>query len=226
LSPEPSLRERLRLLVIADAGIGGSSLVEKIRAALDAGAPAVQLRAKMLAGREMVELGRALREETRARDALLFVNDRVDVALIVGADGVHVGDEDLPIHAVRTITPSGFLVGRSVDNAAEAIAAEVQGADYVGLGPVFTTATKPGLPVALGTAGIRPVADAVDIPIISIGGITPDNAEEATAQGAAGVAVIGSVLSAADPGEAARRLLRAVDDGRRRAERRTAVRRD
>jgi len=220
------LRERLKLLVVADAGVGGPALLEKIRAALDAGAPAVQLRAKTLPGREMVELGHALRRETRARNVLLFVNDRVDVALIVGADGVHVGDDDLPIHAVRAITRPGFLVGRSVDNAAEAISAEAQGADYVGLGPVFATATKPGLPAPLGTAGIRSVADAVQIPVVSIGGITPENAADTTAQGAAGVAVIGGVLHAADPGEAARLLLRSVDEGCARAERGGAVRHD
>jgi thiamine-phosphate pyrophosphorylase len=224
LSPESFSRERLRLLVIADAAIGGPSLVEKIRAALHAGAPAVQLRGKTLNGREMVALGRVLRVETAARDALLFLNDRVDVALVVGADGVHVGDDDLPIEAVRAITPPGFLVGRSVDSASEAIAAEQAGADYVGLGPIFATVSKPGLPAPLGTEGIRPVADSVEIPIVAIGGLSPDNAAEAVACGACGVSVIGSILQAQDPGEATRRLLQAVDDGRTRSARGASVR--
>ena len=110
------LAARLSLVVITDAECAaGRGLVQVVRAALRGGAPAVQVRAKTETARETVELSRSLREETRAAGALLFVNDRVDVALAAGADGAHLGDDDLPLAAARSIVPPGFLLGRSVD---------------------------------------------------------------------------------------------------------------
>jgi thiamine-phosphate pyrophosphorylase len=206
------LRDRLSLVVVADPAAvpAGRSLTEIVRATLQAGAPAVQLRAKDLTARETVELAHALLDATRSFDALLFVNDRVDIALAVGADGAHVGSDDLPVPAARSIAPPGFLLGRSVDTAEEARVATGEGADYVGVGAVYTTMSKLGLGDPVGPGRIAAVAAATDIPVVGIGGIDADNAAAVVEAGAAGVAVIRSVMAAADPGAAVRAILASV----------------
>jgi thiamine-phosphate pyrophosphorylase len=212
--PPQTLVERLALVVITDPECGGRDLVEVVRSALRGGARAVQLRAKGAATREMVELGNRLKAETAAAGALLFVNDRVDVALVIGADGAHLGDDDLPLEAARSITPPGFLLGRSVDTAEQARAAQRQGADYVGAGPVHATPSKLDAAPAVGVEGIREICAATSLPLVAIGGVDAENAEAIAAAGAAGIAVIRAVMQAAEPEEAARRLVSAVRRGR------------
>lgn len=202
------LARRLRLLVIADAdAAAGPSLVEIVRATLDAGAPAVQLRAKNVTTRAMTELALLLREETWAAGALFFVNDRVDVALAAGADGAHLGDDDLPLAHARRITPPGFLLGRSAESVPAAIQAQQEGADYLGVGSVYLTASKTDAGSPIGMSRLAEVIEAVSIPVVGIGGINASNAAAAFSAGAAGVAVIRAVLDAADPGAATRALL-------------------
>jgi thiamine-phosphate pyrophosphorylase len=202
------LASRLSLIVITDAGCtGGRDLVEVVRAALQGGAPAVQVRAKTESARETVELARVLREKTRAAGALLFVNDRVDVALAAGADGAHLGDDDLPLPAARAVVPAGFLLGRSADTVEQAVLAREEGADYVGVGPVYATATKADAGSPVGLSRIAAVSAAVGIPVVGIGGIDVSNAAEVVRAGAAGVAVIRAVMAAADPSDAVRRFL-------------------
>ena len=122
------LVQRLALVVITDAECGaGRELADVVRAAVQGGARTIQLRAKAEPTRWMVELGRRLKGEVEGTGTLLFVNDRVDVALVIGADGVHLGDDDLPVPAARSITPPGFLIGRSVDTPEEARVAEREG---------------------------------------------------------------------------------------------------
>lgn len=201
--------------MVTDARCGeGRGVVEVVRAALQGGAPAVQLRAKTEPARETVELARRLREETRAAGALLFVNDRVDVALIAGADGAHVGDEDVPVPAARRIVPPGFLLGRSVETPEQAAAARREGADYVGVGPVYETASKDDAGFPVGLARVRVVAGAAGIPAVGIGGIDAENASDVVRAGAAGVAVIRAVMQAPDPAEATRELLRRIRSAR------------
>jgi thiamine-phosphate pyrophosphorylase len=212
----PGLVPRLRLMVITDAGCtGGRGLAEVVRAALRGGAPAVQVRAKTEAARETVELARALREETRAVGALLFVNDRVDVALAAGADGAHLGDDDLPLPAARAIVPPGFLLGRSADTPEQAVRARSEGADYVGVGPVYPTATKADAGEPIGLRRISEVSAVAGIPVVGIGGIGAESAAEVVRAGAAGVAVIRAVMAAADPEDVVRRFLRDVEAGLR-----------
>lgn len=202
------LSHRLRLIVIADTGIvEPERLLDVVQRVLAAGTPAIQLRAKAAGGGAQIELARALREATRQAGALFFVNDRVDVALAVGADGAHLGDDDLPIAGARAIVPPGFLLGRSVDTPAEALAAVREGADYLGAGPVFPTTSKADAGAVLGPAGIREIAAATVLPTVAIGGIEPGNVDQVFATGAAGVAVIRGVLQAPDPAGAARTLL-------------------
>jgi len=210
MRPEP-LGERLALIVIADPeAVGERDLVDVVRATLQVGAPAVQLRAKRMAARETVALGRALAVETRRAGALLFVNDRIDIALVIEADGAHLGDDDLPLTAARSIVRPEFILGRSVDTVEDARAADAEGADYLGLGPVYATASKPGLPDPIGPEGVRLVVAATRLPVVGIGGIEANNVGDVIAAGAAGVAAIRSVVAASEPARAAAEILSAV----------------
>ncbi len=219
MSSRSSLAERLSLIVITDEALAGQrGVVEVVLAALRGGAPAIQLRAKAASAREMVELSRTLLHEIRAAGALLFVNDRVDVALAAGADGAHLGDDDLPLPAARRIVPAGFILGRSADTPEQAAKAEREGADYVGVGPVNATDSKPDAGTPIGIGGVAAVAAVVSIPVLAIGGIDLYAAAALRNAGAAGIAVIRAVMQAADPEEEVRRLLvemRAAGEERR-----------
>jgi thiamine-phosphate pyrophosphorylase len=206
-----SLASRLALIVVTDPGVpAGLTLVEAVRAALRGGAPAIQLRAKDAPARAAAQLARELLAETRAAGALLFINDRVDIALAAGADGAHLGDEDLPLAAARRIVPPGFLLGMSADSVQLAREAERDGADYLGVGPVYGTASKADAGAPIGTARIAEVAAAVRIPSVGIGGIHAANAAPVVQAGAAGVAVISAVMHALDPEAATRAVIRSI----------------
>lgn len=203
-----ALRERLRLIVVTDPDCGaGRGVADVVRAALRGGAPAIQLRMKDASAREMAAVARSLLAATRAAGALLFINDRVDVALAVGADGAHVGQDDLPMAAARAIAPPGFLLGVSAETVALALQARADGADYVGVGPVYATGSKADAGDAVGTGRVAEVASAVRIPVVGIGGIAAGNAATVMRAGASGVAVISAVMRAADPEAAVRALL-------------------
>jgi thiamine-phosphate pyrophosphorylase len=173
----------------------------------------VQIRAKGGDTGDVLELALALRVETTNAGALLFVNDRVDVALASDADGAHVGDDDIPLDAARRIAPQGFLLGRSVNTADEAVIAMRQGADYLGVGPIFSTPSKADAGDAIGADGIAMVRSVTSLPIVAIGGLDLDNSAEIAAAGADGVAVIRAVMQAGDPEDATRRLLSVIEDG-------------
>lgn len=205
----PELARRLRLIVITDAKLASPRTIEEVaEEALRAGAPALQLRDKEASARELLDRARRLRALTREHGALLFVNDRLDVALAAGADGVHVGPHDLPVAAVRAAVPPAFLVGHSTDVPEVARTAVGDGADYIGCGAVFGTTTKEDAGGVIGVEGLARVARAVDVPVVGIGGVTPEGARAIARDGsAAGVAVIGAVMGAADPAAAVRELL-------------------
>ncbi len=177
-------------------------------AALAAGAPAVQLRAKHASARELMELGRAMLPAARARGALLFVNDRLDVALALGADGVHLGADDLPVAAARRASPPEFLVGASADDPDVARRLVDEGASYIGCGTVYATTTKPDAGEVIGLDGLDRVARAVAVPVVGIGGVTAERSVEVAAvTRASGVAVVGTVMKADDVGAVVRTLL-------------------
>lgn len=200
----------LRVLVLTDRGLAEPrSVVEVVRQALEGGARAVQLRNKGDNARELLAVGGALRELTRKAGALLFVNDRLDVALALEADGVHLGPHDLPVASVRRHAPEGFLIGRSADDPDVARQAVDDGADYIGCGTVYATTTKPDAGDVIGTEGLLAVVEAVRVPVVGIGGITPERAAEVARTGAAGIAVVGAVMGAPDPAAAVRTFLRA-----------------
>jgi thiamine-phosphate pyrophosphorylase len=202
------LAERLRLIAITDDRDAPERILATARAAVEAGAPAIQLRLKEATARAAFDLATGLLGITRPTGALLFVNDRLDVALAAGADGVHLGDDDLPLRAARAVAPADFLIGRSVDDPAEAAEAARAGADYVGFGPIYATMTKAGLPPAQGIEAIAEVRDAAGgIPVVAIGGITAGNVRPLIAASAAGIAAISAISRAPDPGGAVRALL-------------------
>ena len=185
------------------------SVVEVVEAALGAGAPAIQLRNKGESARALHEVGLVVRELTRRSGALFFVNDRLDVALSLGADGVHLGHDDIPVRAARAVVPEGFLIGYSTDDPAEATRAVGEGADYIGCGTVYRTSTKADAGAAIGAGGLARVAHAVAAPVVGIGGIDEHRVGEVAASGAAGVAVVGAVMRANDVGATVGRLLAA-----------------
>jgi thiamine-phosphate diphosphorylase len=201
-----SLADRLRLMVLTDAALlAGRDPVAACRAAVAGGATAIQVRWKRGAPVQIAELTRAL---VAALAVPVLVNDRVDVALAAGAAGAHLGQDDVPLAAVRPHLPPGFLLGRSVGSAEEAAEAARSAADYWSIGPVYATGTKSDAGTALGPDGFARLAALAPagMPVIGIGGITPDNAGAVTRAGAGGVAVIGAVWSARDPTAAARAL--------------------
>lgn len=205
-----NLREALALIVITDRTLAKPRSVESVvESALQGGARAVQLRDKQASARDLLAKALRLREMTRKMGALLFINDRFDVALASGADGVHLGPDDLPLSAVRQASPPGFLIGVSTDEPLVAQALEAEGADYIGCGAVFPTETKKDAGEVIGIEGLARVVDAVRIPVVGIGGVTEDGAREITrGTRAAGVAVIGAVMGADDPERATHLLLR------------------
>ncbi len=212
--PAPNdLARRLRLIVITDRALAGSrNVADIVGAALRAGAPAVQLREKSLPPRETLRLARRLRADTEAAGSLFFVNDNVDLALAVGADGVHLGPGDLPVAAARRITPPDFLIGYSADDVAVARAAVADGANYIGCGTVFPTRTKPDAGTTIGLDGLAAVVRGAGAPVVGIGGITAQRARHAFGTGAVGCAVVSAVMAHPDPARAAEELLRAASE--------------
>ncbi len=208
------LAGRLRLIVIADRGAAAPrSLVDVVDAALAAGAPAVQLRDKAASARQLHETGLTLLPRVRKAGSLFFVNDRADVALALGADGVHVGPADVPVARLRTAVPDDFLIGTSTDDPIRARELVEDGADYIGCGAVYATATKPDAGEVIGLDGLDRVASSVSVPVVGIGGITPDRAAAVARTAAVGVAVISDVMAAPDVEEAVRGLLAPWGDG-------------
>ncbi|MCH7812042.1 MAG: thiamine phosphate synthase [Chloroflexi bacterium] len=198
------------MLITDRTRLRGRPLEEVASQAVDGGANVVQLREKDLAGGELYELAITLRAVLRGR-ALFVVNDRADIALAAGADGVHLPERSIPIRAAREFVGESCLIGRSVHSVEAAVRAEQEGADYIVAGTVFATASKAGR-TAAGTGLVREVADAVRVPVVAVGGITEGNIAEVVAAGASGVAVIGAIMDASDPCEAAALLRGRLDE--------------
>ncbi|MBN1165702.1 MAG: thiamine phosphate synthase [Methanospirillaceae archaeon] len=187
------------LYVVTDEPLsGGRSHVEIADCALQGGADVIQLRDKQRSSRYITESAIAIRELTKKAGKLFIVNDRLDIALIAGADGVHLGQEDIPLLLARRITPRGFIIGISVGSLEEALIAFREGADYIALSPVFQTGSKSDAGPGHGLEMFSLIRSLVQIPLIAIGGINRDNVEEVLAAGADGVAVISAIVSCPD----------------------------
>ena len=209
------LADRLRLTVITDEVLARPrALSDVVREALAAGAPTIQLRLKGATARELLEAAHTLIPIVRSAGALLIVNDRLDVALAAGADGVHLGPDDPPVMDARAVAADtlsavadSFIVGYSANGTDEATRAEAEGADYLGVGAVYATANKSDAGEVIGLEGLRRVVKAVSIPVVAIGGITPERARAVAETGACGCAAIGAVMGSPEPAEAVRALL-------------------
>lgn len=204
------------LYVVTDRPLArGRPLEEVVRAAIAGGATVIQLREKEIDTRRFIELGRRLLAITREAGLPLIINDRVDVALAVDADGVHVGQEDMPAAIARRLLGPDKLLGVTVSNVEEAHQAQIDGADYLGTNAVFATPTKTDTGPPMGLEGLRQIAEAIPLPIVGIGGVNANNAADVIRAGAAGVAVVSAVVAAEDVEAAARRLRAVVDAARR-----------
>lgn len=184
--------------------------VELAGMALEGGARMVQLRRKNASGRELFEWSIRIQELCRRYDAVFIVNDRVDIACAMQADGVHLGQQDLPVASARSILGPDALIGVSVSGIDEARQAVADGAGYIGLGHIFPTYSKDKSSPPLGTGIIRAVRRAVSLPVVAIGGIDPDNVSRVMEAGASGIAVISAVSGAENPSLATRELVRRI----------------
>ncbi len=207
------LSRKLFLTVLLDpASTPGGLVLEQAAKAIRGGATAIQLRSKEASARDLAAVGKALGALCRSLDVLFIVNDRLDVALACGSDGVHLGQADLPIEAAREIAPRGFVIGASAHDPEEAREAERLGADYLGVGAIFPTSTK-GNARFIGIGGFRAVLGATTLPCVGIGGITAKTALEVLRCGACGVAVHSAVARAQEAEAAAREFRIAMERG-------------
>jgi len=196
----------LRLVAITDdAEDRRGTLVDRMVAAVRGGATSVQVRLKSAPPRDVVEITRAIMMRTSVP---VIVNDRADIALAAGAAGVHVGEADLPVAAIRRFAPENFIIGASLGSDTEL--ANAKGADYVGIGPVFGSDSKSDAGGAIGVDGFERLAKLVELPAVAVGGITADRALQITVHGATGVAVINAIFKADDPERAAREIADAI----------------
>lgn len=195
------------LYLVTDRGLSlGRSNLEIIKAAVAGGVTVVQLREKEATTREFYEEGLKIRDFLRVRKIPLIINDRLDIALALDADGVHLGQDDMAVTIARKILGDEKIIGASVFTSAEAREAEAAGADYLGLSPIFITSTKPELTAQIGIEGVPPIRRTVGIPLVGIGSMNAGNAFQAVSSGLDGVAVVSAICSHHDPEEAARAI--------------------
>ncbi len=204
-----------RLYLVTDNNsLAGKDLLLSIEEALRAGVTLLQLREKNIGSKDYFELALEVKKLCDKYGVPLIINDRVDIALAVKAAGVHIGQEDLPLPVVRELLGDDAIIGVTAHNVEEALLAEKQGADYLGVGCVFHTATKLDT-VLIGLDGLRKICGSVNIPIAAIGGIYPVNAREPLRAGASGVAVARGILGEEDVAGATKLFLFSLQDGDR-----------
>lgn len=200
-----------RLCFIADSeAAAGKDLLRLIEQAAGGGATLVQLRGKAWTDRDFLALAARAGELLRPRRIPLIINDRADIARAAAADGVHLGQTDLPVAAARKILGRRPLIGVSAGTVREAREAETAGGDYLGVGPIFSTPSKDDAGASLGLAGLRRIRREVRLPILAIGGIDAGNASAVVRAGADGVAVISAITGSRDPGQAATKIIESI----------------
>jgi thiamine-phosphate pyrophosphorylase len=194
-----------KLYTITDRRLSGLSHAEQVARLCEGGARLVQLREKRLSPREFYQEAEEALRIARARGAKLIINDRADIALALGADGVHLGQDDMPPEAARALLGEGAVIGFSTHNVEQAIAAARLPVDYIAIGPVFATTSKENPDPQVGLEGLRRVREVAGrVPLVAIGGITRDNAHTVLASGADSVGVISALLDPEDPSEITR----------------------
>ena len=192
------------LYLVTDRDLScGRSTVEVVEAAVAGGVSCVQLREKHCSTREFITQARALKRFLKSKKIPLIINDRLDVALAVEADGLHLGQQDMTIIDARKISGTSLIIGISAESVDDALRAEKEGADYIGISPVFATPTKSDTALPLGLEGVKTIRKMIAIPIVGIGGINRQNALSVITAGADGIAVVSAIVGAKDPKDAA-----------------------
>ena len=203
------------LYLVTDRGLArGRSTLEIVQAAVSGGVTCVQLREKDCATLEFIEQALAIKNYLTARAIPLIINDRLDVAMAVAADGVHLGQNDMPLGMARKIAGASMLIGISAESVQDAVDAEKGGADYLGVSPIYATPTKTDTAPPLGLEGLRAIRERVKIPLVGIGGLNNANAAEVIRHGADGVAVVSAIVAADDPKTSAMNLKQIIDEAR------------
>ena len=192
-----SLLKEIDFYLVTDSGLSKKGTLSDVQEAVESGCRIVQYREKNKSTKEMVFEASEIKRICSGR-AIFLVNDRIDVALAVDADGVHIGQDDMPIEKARSLLGEDKIIGLSVGNREEAIQAEKAGADYVGLGPIFDTATKKDAGEGIGPLKIKEVKAAIKLPIVAIGGINKENYESAVQNGADSLVAISAVVCSDD----------------------------
>ncbi|SFM16608.1 thiamine phosphate synthase [Methanolobus profundi] len=192
-----SLLDIIDFYLVTDSGLSKKGTLSDVESAVAAGCRIVQYREKTRSTRDMV-LEASQIKTLCGNEAIFLVNDRVDVALAVDADGVHIGQDDMPIHTARELLGPDKIIGLTVHNIEEALEAERSGANYVGLGPIFNTSTKEDAGEGIGPESIRAVKEALNIPVVAIGGINKQNSESVIIGGADSLVAISAVVCSDD----------------------------
>lgn len=207
--------EAFRLYLVTDRRWAASdeAFLDAVTASVEGGVTMVQLREKRLETGEFVSLASRLMSRLADFSVPLIINDRIDVALAVKADGVHLGKNDMPLPIARKILGDGFLIGKSTNTIEDAEEALRQSADYIGLGAIQATKTKADHNRVITPSGVAPVAERIGIPIVGIGGIDKENAAQVIAHGADGIAVVSAILAKDNAKDAAMAMRQAVEDG-------------
>lgn len=204
----PSAAVDFSLYLISDRQqVPGGDLHSALAGALRGGVRAVQVREKDLSSRDLYGMVCSLRTLTSRYGAKLFVNDRIDIALAAGADGVHLGESSLPVRQARALVGARLMLGVSCHNLAGAVAAREGGADFITCSPIYYTPSKAPYGEPLGPARLAEICAETGIPVFALGGISRERVAEVLACGASGVALISAILAAADPERAARQML-------------------
>lgn len=204
------------LYLVTDRNLAkGRSILEIVQAAVEGGVTCVQLREKECSTLEFIEQALAVRDFLKDRGVPLIINDRVDVALAVAADGVHLGQTDMPLKTAQKIVGGAMIIGISAESIEDAVEAERGGADYVGVSPIYATPTKTDTAPPLGLEGLRAIRETVKLPLVAIGGLNQHNAAAVIRSGGDGVAVVSAIVAAGDPAGAARNLKQIIEEARK-----------
>ena len=201
------------LYLVTDRGLArGRSTLDIVRAAVKGGVTCVQLREKECSTREFIDQALSIKDILKTHNIPLIINDRLDVAQAVEADGVHLGQTDMPLATAKNILGDSMVIGISAESLPDAVAAEKGGADYLGISPIYATPTKTDTVPPLGLGGLHEIRQAVKIPLVGIGGLNQETSADVIRNGADGVAVVSAIVSADDPESASRELIQIIKE--------------
>ena len=204
------------LYLVTDRELAGDRpILEIVKAAVQGGVTCVQLREKDCSTLDFIDQALAIKNFLKARGVTLIINDRVDVALAIEADGVHLGQTDMPLNIAQKIIGDSMIIGISAESLEDAVEAEKGGADYLGVSPIYATPTKTDTAPPLGLDGLRTIRAAVRLPLVGIGGLNRDNSAAVIENGGDGVAVVSAIVAADDPAAAADEIKQIIDGARK-----------